>query len=212
MRFFTTNIFFLFQNSKNIKKANDHYIIYKINEENYLSLNLFIKNEIIDIYNESIFKIKCKSNVKLDAESNFKHLSLKTLIINSLFTDSIKKNTIKDTLDDFTLENQKENNEINSKINFKLFLGIIEKYNKKNMDYPMDSYNLLLKYLNDTTDLNYIFNSNFNRIFSVEKLIEKNYEKILNEKFLCLSNQIGKNRNLNTNELLFMVIFSNLIE
>ncbi|TBU02952.1 hypothetical protein CWI39_1058p0010 [Hamiltosporidium magnivora] len=147
----------------------------------------------------SIFKIKCKSNVKLDAESNFKHLSLKTLIINSLFTDSIKKNTIKDTLDDFTLENQKENNEI-------------KKYNKKNMDYHMDSYNLLLKYLNDTTDLNYIFNSNFNRIFSVEKLIEKNYEKILNEKFLCLSNQIGKNRNLNINELLFMVIFSNLIE
>ncbi|TBU18622.1 hypothetical protein CWI38_0236p0090 [Hamiltosporidium tvaerminnensis] len=136
-----------------------------MNEENYLSLNLFIKNEIIDIYNESIFKIKCKSNVKLDAESSFKYLSLKN-----------------------------------------------QKYNKKNMDYHMDSYNLLLKYLNDTTDLNYIFNSNFNRIFSVEKLIEKNYEKILNEKFLCLSNQIGKKRNLNTNELLFMVIFSNLIE
>ncbi|TBU01893.1 hypothetical protein CWI37_0605p0030, partial [Hamiltosporidium tvaerminnensis] len=83
---------------------------------NERSLNLFIKNEIIDIYNESIFKIKCKSNVKLDAESNFKHLSLKTLIINSLFTDSIKKNTIKDTLDDFTLENQKENNEISFQI------------------------------------------------------------------------------------------------
>ncbi|TBU10269.1 hypothetical protein CWI38_1889p0010 [Hamiltosporidium tvaerminnensis] len=268
----------------------------EMNEENYLSLNLFIKNEIFDIYNEFIFKIKSKSNLKSEAESNFKHLTLKTLKVNSLFTDSIKKNNIKDTLDDFAVENQKENNEISFQIKniafqleiplktidsllkiqkfeyddriydiineiysknyykrkiiesilknmhlyfyrniknpFIQFLPVneftiqkltsnyslenIEKYlekcNKTNMDYHMDSYNLLLKYLNDTTDLNYIFNSNFNKIFSVKKLIEKNYEKILNEIFLSLSSQSEKNRNFNRNELQFMVIFRNLIE
>ncbi|TBU06317.1 hypothetical protein CWI39_0515p0020 [Hamiltosporidium magnivora] len=268
----------------------------EMNEENYLSLNLFIKNEIFDIYNEFIFKIKSKSNLKSEAESNFKHLSLKTLKVNSLFTDSIKKNNIKDTLDDFAVENQKENNEISFQIKniafqleiplktidsllkiqkfeyddliydiineiysknyykrkiiesilknmhlyfyrniknpFIQFLPVneftiqkltsnyslenIEKYlekcNKTNIDYHMDSYNLLLKYLNDTTDLNYIFNSNFNKIFSVKKLIEKNYEKILNEIFLSLSSQSEKNRNFNRNELQFMVIFRNLIE
>ncbi|TBU04601.1 hypothetical protein CWI37_0112p0010 [Hamiltosporidium tvaerminnensis] len=94
----------------------------EMNEENYLSLNLFIKNEIFDIYNEFIFKIKSKSNLKSEAESNFKHLTLKTLKVNSLFTDSIKKNTIKDTLDDFTLENQKENNEISFQIRILHFI------------------------------------------------------------------------------------------